>query len=74
MFHFMTNFGGGDLIDIICHFLSFHMGLSVLNSSLVKQNRLKKIFKAPLSIWSFLEGEMAPKSHILRIGPKATQK
>ena len=44
---------GGDLIAIICHFLSFHMGPSVLYSSLVIQNRIKKnfwkkmIFKPP---------------------------
>ena len=35
---------GGDLIAIICHFLSFHMDPSVLYSSLVIQDRLKKNF------------------------------
>ena len=44
---------GGDLIAIICHFFSFYMGPSVLYSSLVIQNRIKKnfwkniIFKPP---------------------------
>ena len=35
---------GGDLIANFCNFLSFHMGPSVLYSSLVIQNRVKKNF------------------------------